>query len=109
MDAQIAKGPKPSASIAPIIGMWRLLADTAKGNRPSFTDAAPPELAEPLYDAFCGAPLELGVEVAAGRFGVWMAVELVNDGPVTSSSTLESALQEVPHHERCQVSDASVA
>jgi hypothetical protein len=49
----------------------------------SFTDAAPPELAEPLYEWFCAALRGLGVEVSAGRFGARMAVELVNDGPVT--------------------------
>ena len=50
---------------------------------PSFSDAAPPEEAEPLYEAFCAALRALGVEVAAGVFGARMAVELVNDGPVT--------------------------
>ena len=62
---------------------FTLLADTAKGNRPSFTEAAPPEEAEPLYEAFCEALRELGVRVETGVFGARMAVELVNDGPVT--------------------------
>ena len=48
-----------------------------------FTDAAPPGEAEPVYEAFCAALRELGVEVATGVFGARMAVELVNDGPVT--------------------------
>jgi D-aminoacyl-tRNA deacylase len=66
-----------------VVSQFTLIADTAKGNRPSFTDAAPPELAEPLYERFCAALRALGVEVATGRFGLRMAVDLVNDGPVT--------------------------
>lgn len=66
-----------------VVSQFTLMADTAKGNRPSFTDAAPPEEAEPLYQSFCAALEALGVEVARGVFGATMAVELVNDGPVT--------------------------
>ena len=66
-----------------VVSQFTLLADTARGNRPSFTDAAPPELAEPLFEAFCAELRSLGVTVATGRFGARMAVELVNDGPVT--------------------------
>jgi D-tyrosyl-tRNA(Tyr) deacylase len=57
--------------------------DTAKGNRPSFTEAASPEEAERLYEAFCKALRELGVPVETGVFGARMRVEIVNDGPVT--------------------------
>jgi len=66
-----------------VVSEFTLLADTAKGNRPSFAAAASPEQAEPLYEAFCEALRELGVEVETGVFGARMAVELVNDGPVT--------------------------
>lgn len=66
-----------------VVSQFTLIADTAKGNRPSFTDAAPPEQAEPLYEAFCSMLRKLGVEVATGRFGAQMSVELTNDGPVT--------------------------
>jgi len=66
-----------------VVSQFTLLADTAKGNRPSFTGAAPPEEAEPLYERFCAELRALGLEVATGVFGAAMAVELVNDGPVT--------------------------
>ena len=66
-----------------VVSQFTLLGDVSKGQRPSFTAAAPPEEAEPLYEAFCAALCELGVEVQTGEFGARMAVELVNDGPVT--------------------------
>jgi D-tyrosyl-tRNA(Tyr) deacylase len=65
------------------VSQFTLLADTRKGNRPSFTDAARPEDAEPLYERFCSALRELGLRVEQGVFGAHMQVELVNDGPVT--------------------------
>jgi D-tyrosyl-tRNA(Tyr) deacylase len=66
-----------------VVSQFTLLADTGKGNRPSFTEAAPPGEAEPVYERFCADLEALGVPVARGRFGASMAVELVNDGPVT--------------------------
>jgi D-tyrosyl-tRNA(Tyr) deacylase len=66
-----------------VVSQFTLLADTRKGNRPSFSDAAPPAEAEPLYERFCAALRGLGVPVATGVFGASMQVELVNDGPVT--------------------------
>jgi D-tyrosyl-tRNA(Tyr) deacylase len=66
-----------------VVSQFTLLADTAKGTRPSFSGAARPERAEPLYERFAQALRELGVEVATGVFGARMQVELVNDGPVT--------------------------
>ena len=66
-----------------VVSQFTLIADTAKGNRPSFVDAAPPEQAEPLYERFCFELRALGVPVETGVFGEKMEVELVNDGPVT--------------------------
>jgi D-aminoacyl-tRNA deacylase len=66
-----------------VVSQFTLIADTTSGNRPSFSDAAPPHEAVPVYEAFCAALRALGVEVATGVFGARMAVELVNDGPVT--------------------------
>ena len=66
-----------------VVSQFTLIADTAKGNRPSFGDAAPPEQAEPLYEAFCEALRGFGIDVATGSFGARMQVEIVNDGPVT--------------------------
>ena len=66
-----------------VVSQFTLIADTSKGNRPSFSNAAQADLAEPLYKRFCAALQDEGVPVQTGRFGALMQVELVNDGPVT--------------------------
>jgi len=65
------------------VSQFTLYADTRKGRRPSFLDAAPPELGDRLYTAYADAVAALGIPVARGVFGADMAVELVNDGPFT--------------------------
>jgi len=65
------------------ISQFTLFADTRKGRRPSFLDAAPPDQGNALYEAFCAALQDRGVKVAKGMFGAEMQVELVNDGPMT--------------------------
>ena len=66
-----------------VVSQFTLYGDCRKGRRPSFVGAAPPEIAEPLYEAFIRAVRALGAPTATGRFGAMMQVELVNDGPVT--------------------------
>ncbi len=66
-----------------VVSQFTLYADTRRGRRPGFTDAAPPELAERLYLRFAAALRDRGVAVATGRFGAEMSVALTNDGPFT--------------------------
>jgi D-tyrosyl-tRNA(Tyr) deacylase len=66
-----------------VISQFTLYGDTAKGRRPSFVDAARPEVAIPLYQRFLSGLRERGLAVAAGEFGADMLVEIQNDGPVT--------------------------
>lgn len=66
-----------------VISQFTLYGDAAKGRRPSFIDAAPPAVAEPLYQRFVALLGAQGAKVETGRFGAIMDVELVNDGPVT--------------------------
>jgi D-aminoacyl-tRNA deacylase len=66
-----------------VVSQFTLLGDCRKGRRPSFIQAAPPELAERLYEAFVAAAGAQGIPVATGKFRADMQVELVNDGPVT--------------------------
>ena len=66
-----------------VVSQFTLFADTRRGRRPSFINAAPPDIAAPLVERFTDAVRASGVTVAGGRFGAHMEVELVNDGPVT--------------------------
>jgi D-tyrosyl-tRNA(Tyr) deacylase len=74
--------PDPAAAML-VVSQFTLLGDCKKGRRPSFIQAAPPEIAERLYETFVAAVGVQGIPVATGRFRAMMQVELVNDGPVT--------------------------
>ena len=82
-DGKFDRSLLDTGGAALVVSQFTLIADTAKGNRPSFSGAARPERAEPLYERFCAALRDLGVPVETGVFGARMEVELVNDGPVT--------------------------
>jgi D-aminoacyl-tRNA deacylase len=66
-----------------VVSQFTLYGDTRKGRRPSFVGSAAPDIAEPLVQGLVDRVAELGVQVATGRFGAMMAVDLINDGPVT--------------------------
>ncbi len=68
-----------------VVSQFTLFADTRKGNRPSFIDAATPEIASPLCDRFAEKLQQMGIPTQTGEFGTHMMVEILNDGPVTIS------------------------
>lgn len=74
---------REAGNAALVVSQFTLYADLTRGNRPSYTDAAPPALAEALYDYFAEVLGKTGLSVATGMFGADMQVGLVNDGPVT--------------------------
>jgi D-tyrosyl-tRNA(Tyr) deacylase len=82
-DGRFDRSVQDVAGAVLVVSQFTLLADTAKGNRPSFARAASPEDAEAVYERFCAELRALGVSVETGVFGARMEVELVNDGPVT--------------------------
>ncbi len=85
-DMRILPGERSASDIgAPVmvVSQFTLYADLRKGRRPSWSAAAPGEVSQPLYEAFCTALRDLGAQVATGVFGSHMDVSLVNHGPVT--------------------------
>jgi D-aminoacyl-tRNA deacylase len=83
---RILRGERSAADVgAPllVVSQFTLYADLRKGRRPSWSQAAPGAVSEPLYEHFCGSLRGLGAEVTTGTFGAHMQVDLSNDGPVT--------------------------
>lgn len=86
LELRILEGEKSAADLrAPllVVSQFTLYGDTTRGRRPSWLAAAPRPVAEPLVDELVGSLRKQGAEVAVGRFGAQMALELVNNGPVT--------------------------
>jgi len=92
-DGRFDRSLLDTGGAALVVSQFTLLADTAKGNRPGFSAAARPEEAEPLYERFVEALRAFVVTVETGVFGAKMAVELVNDGPVTILLETDGARQ----------------
>ncbi len=82
-DGKFDRSLLETGGAALVVSQFTLIADTARGNRPSFSGAARPEAAEPLYELFIQALREQGIQVETGVFGAGMQVELINNGPVT--------------------------
>lgn len=83
---RIMRGEKSAADLGAdvlVVSQFTLYGDTRKGRRPTWTQAAPGSIAEPLYETFCRHLAGLGANVERGVFGADMAVSLINDGPVT--------------------------
>ena len=82
-DGKMNRSLREVGGSAIVVSQFTLYADTRKGRRPSFTDSAPPAIAEPLVERFAVLLEELGVPTRRGEFGAHMLVEIANDGPVT--------------------------
>jgi D-tyrosyl-tRNA(Tyr) deacylase len=82
-DGRMNRGLADVGGAVLVVSQFTLYGDCSKGRRPSFIDAAAPEAAVPLYEAFVDAVKAQGIPTATGRFGAMMQVELLNDGPVT--------------------------
>lgn len=96
-DGRMNRSVEESDGAVLLVSQFTLYADTRKGRRPSFFDAASPEIAEPLIERLAAALRARGLAVETGRFGAYMLVDAVNDGPVTI--ILDSADRERPRRQ----------